>query len=99
MSRPRSKQPRKRVGGAAGAGGAATKPFDVWDAPSALPEVRAVTPATDPTSLLRSLGDAPLAARGLPVDEFLFRAVIKASQLAGSVAHLGGLYAPQDDDD
>ena len=98
MSRPRSKQPRKRVGGAAG-GAAAAKPFDVWDAPAAMPEVRAVTPATDPTSLLRSLGDAPLAARGLPVDEFLFRAVIKASQLAGSVAHLGGLYAPLDDED
>jgi hypothetical protein len=73
MSRPRAKQPRKRVSG--GAAGAAAKPFDVWDAPAPLPEVRAVTPATDPTSLLRSLGDAPLAARGLPVDEFLFRAV------------------------
>jgi hypothetical protein len=83
----------------AGASGGGPKAFDVWETPPELPAVRPVTPATDPTSLLRSLGDPPLAARGLPVDEYLFRAVIKASQLATGVAAAASLYAPSDDDD
>ena len=96
MSRPRAKPQRKRPSAAVGS---ATKSFDVWDTPAPLPEARPVTPVTDPTSLLRSLGDPPLAARGLPVDEILFRAVIKASQLAGGVAATANLLAPSDDED
>jgi len=99
VSRPRSKTQRKRPGGGGGGGGGGQKVFDLWETPPALPEVRPVTPAADATSLLRSLGDVPLAARGLPVDEYLYRAAIKASQLATGVAAAANLYAPAKDED
>ena len=75
MSRPRGKQIRR--GRPAG-----PKAYDVWQAPPALPDLKPVSPTTDPTALLRSLGDPPLSARGLPVEEYMYRVVVSASFLA-----------------
>ena len=33
---------------------------DIWHQPASLPDLEPVSPTTDPTALLRSLGDPPL---------------------------------------
>lgn len=97
MSRPRQKPQGRRHGKPAG-----PKAFDVWQTPPPLPEARPVVRIDDPvviTALLRSLGDPPLSARGLPVEEYLCRAVESAARMAKGLALSGGLLVDATDDD
>ena len=93
MSRPRNKQQGRRPRPAG------PTAFDVWLEPQPLPELKPVTSTADPTALLRSLGDPPLSARGLPVEEYLYRVAISASRLAAAVAGSAGLLVPHTDED
>ena len=55
MNRPaqRSGNQRRRAPGTRAA-------VDIWQQPAPLPELEPVAPTTDPTALLRSLGDPPI---------------------------------------
>ena len=56
-------------------------------------------PATDPTALVRSLGDPPLPGSG-PRAEIAIAAVVdRAAGLATALAATGGLLAESDDED
>jgi hypothetical protein len=97
VSRPRQKPQGRRHGKPAG-----PKAFDVWAPPPPLPEARPVPRIDDPvvvTALLRSLGDPPLSARGLPVEEYLCRAVESAARMAKGLALSVNLLAEPDDED
>lgn len=95
MSRPKGKPQGRRHGGKP----AGPKAFDVWAPAPPLPEAKPVVRVDDPvviTALLRSLGDPPLSARGLPVEEYLCRAVESAARMAKGLALSAGLLVELD---
>lgn len=98
MSRPKQKPQHRRHGGKP----SGPKPYDVWAPAPPLPEARPVRRVDDPvviTALLRSLGDPPLSARGLPVEEYLCRAVESAARMAKGLALSAGLLIEPEDDE
>jgi hypothetical protein len=93
MSRPRRKsqqgrRPKQKQ-----------KPLDLWRPVKALPEPEPITPAADPTALLRSLGDPPLPGQGAVAEHYLAAVVEKAAGLATALAMAGGLLAGEPTDD
>ena len=79
-----------------------TKPVDLWRPVPPLAEVRPITPASDPTALLRSLGEPPSPLPGA-AEIAVAQVVDRAAGLATALAAAGGLLAmpgdePDDDD-
>ena len=75
----------------------AHRPVDMWRPVPPLPPAEKVSPAPDPTALIRSLGDPPL--RFHEADHYLAAVVERAAGLAAALAASGGLLAPADDSD
>ncbi len=76
------------------------KPLDIWRPVPPLPDVAPIVPASDPTALVRSLGEAPLPAPGAPAEITIAAVVDRAAGLALALAAAGGLLAePATDDD
>jgi hypothetical protein len=74
----------------------ATRPAsDIWHEPAPLPELEPVAPATDPTALLRSLGEPPFAGT---TDVALHFAIVieRAAALASGLALSADLLADAD---
>jgi hypothetical protein len=89
VSGPKRKQPqsqRRRRQGSKGK----PKPVDLWRPVPPLPEVRPITPASDPTALLRSLGDPPSPMPGA-AEIAVAQVVDRAAGLATALAAAGGL--------
>jgi hypothetical protein len=85
----RRRQARKQAG----------KPVDLWRPVPPLAPAEPIVPATDPTALVRSLGDPPLPGSG-PRAEIAIAAVVdRAAGLATALAATGGLLAESDDED
>lgn len=98
MNQPRRKpqQGRRRGGG----GGGKPKSLDIWRPVPHLPEPEPVRPASDPTALLRSLGDPPLPGQGAVAEHYLAAVVERAAGLATALAASAGLLSmPGTDDD
>ena len=74
----------------------AHRPVDMWRPVPPLPPAEKVSPAPDPTALIRSLGDPPL--RFHEADHYLAAVVERAAGLAAALAASGGLLAPADDE-
>jgi hypothetical protein len=91
MSNAKRKQPqsqRRRRQGSKGK----QKPVDLWRPVPPLPEVRPITPAGDPTALLRSLGDPPSPMPGA-AEIAVAQVIDRAAGLATALAAAGGLLA------
>lgn len=81
----------RRAGAPAGAG-----PADFWKTtpnPGRPPEI---TPAADPTALLRSLGRPPLDQAG--ADRYLAAVADRAAGLATALAAVAGILASDEDE-
>jgi hypothetical protein len=75
------------------------KPVDLWRPVPPLADVRPITPASDPTALLRSLGEPPSPLPGA-AEIAVAQVIDRASGLATALAAAGGLLAmPGVDDD
>ena len=71
-------------------------PADFWRIPSKAAVPGPITPATDPTALLRSLGRPPLDHTG--ADRYLATVAQRAAGLATALAVAADILAGTDDD-
>ena len=67
------------------------KAVDIWHPVPQLPEPEPIRPATDPTAVLRSLGDPPLPGQGAVAEHYLAAVVERAAVLATALAASAGL--------
>ena len=95
MSQPRKRSQSRKRGG----GGAQAKPVDIWRPVPPLPEPALITPAADPTALLRSIGAPPLRARSDMAEAYLLAVSERAANLATALAAAADLLAPPPEDD
>jgi hypothetical protein len=78
----------------------AAKPVELWRAVPDLDEPDPVSPAPDPTLLLRSLGPPPLPGQGAVAEHYLAAVAGEAARLAKPLALSADLLAdPNADDD
>jgi hypothetical protein len=67
---------------------------DLWRDVPAPPAPGVVVPASDPTALLRSLGDPPLTGQSVMAGRYMAAVVQRAAGLATALAAAGGLLEP-----
>jgi hypothetical protein len=72
------------------------KPADLWAPVPELPPPAPIAPASDPTALLRSLGDPPLQGQGAVAGHYIGAFVERAAGLATALAAAAGLLASAD---
>lgn len=92
---------RRRGKGGGGGGNQKPRHAEIWQPVPALPDPTPIEPATDPRSMLRSLGDPPLAGQGAVAEHYIGAVVDRAAALATALAAAAGLLAeagPSDDD-
>ena len=87
-------QPRKRSNQRKRGGGGKAKPVDLWRPVPPVPDPDPITPAADPTALLRSIGAPPLRARSDMAEAYLITVAERAAGLATALAAAAGLYDP-----
>lgn len=76
------------------------RPVDLWRPVPQLPPVEPIRPASDPTAVLRSLGDPPLHGQGAAAGHYLAAVAERAAQIATALAAAGGVLAgPGDEED
>lgn len=90
-SRPRNNRNRRPQAGAK------PKPVDVWRPVAQLPDAEPITPAADPTAVLRSLGDPPLPGQGAVAQHYLAAVIERAAGLATALAAAAGLLGERAD--
>ena len=76
-----------------------TSTFDLWRPPPALPPPAKITPSSDPSLLIRSLGDPPLGNKSVLAGHYLAALVERAAGLATALAVSADLLATGDDAD
>jgi hypothetical protein len=67
------------------------KPVDLWRPVPELDEPKPIRPASDPTALLRSLGDPPLQGQGAVAEHYVAAVVERAAGVATALAAAAGL--------
>ena len=72
------------------------KPVDLWRPVPPLSDPAPIVPATDPTALVRSLGEPPLPGPGAMAELAIAAVVDRAAGLAAALALSGDLLAPTD---
>ena len=92
-------QGRRRQQGGRRRGGGGPKPGDIWRPVPRLPEPSPITPAKDPTALLRSLGDPPLPGQGQVAEHYLAAVIERAAVVATALAASAGVLASGDPDE
>jgi hypothetical protein len=80
-------------------GGRPRKTNDLWRPVPHLPAAEPITPAADPTALLRSLGDPPLQGQGQVAEHYIAAVIERAAMLATALAASAGLLAQPADED
>jgi hypothetical protein len=71
---------------------------DLWRAVPPAPEAQIITPAVDPTALVRSLGPPQLPGQTAYAEHYVAAVVERAAAMAGAVAAAAGVIAEPDDD-
>ena len=74
------------------------KPVDLWRPVPELEDPKPIRPATDPTALLRSLGDPPLPGQGAVAEHYVAAVVERAAGVATALAAAAGLLATDAED-
>ncbi|MEY2568894.1 MAG: hypothetical protein QOE35_3423 [Actinomycetota bacterium] len=69
------------------------KPIDLWRPVPELDAPEPIRPASDPTALLRSLGDPPLQGQGAVAEHYVAAVVERAAGVATALAAAAGLLA------
>jgi len=92
-------QGRRRQQSGRRRGGGGQKPGDIWRPVPRLPEPSPITPAKDPTALLRSLGDPPLPGQGQVAEHYLAAVIERAAVVATALAASAGVLASGDPDE
>jgi hypothetical protein len=94
-STPKGKNSRKRGGGR----GKTQKvdPAEFWNPVPQLPDPEPISLATDPTMVLRSLGDLPSYGQGQHTSHEIHRVLVRSSLLAGALADVAGLLETPDE--
>lgn len=75
------------------------KVVELWRPVPQLGAIEPIVPATDPTSLLRSLGSPPLQGQGAVAEHYLAAVIERAAGLATALAASADLLAAPADDD
>ena len=75
------------------------KSVDLWRPVPQLAEPEPIVPASDPTALLRSLGDPPLQGQGAAAGHYLAAVVERAAGLATALAATADLLAQPGDEE
>lgn len=75
------------------------KPNDIWRPVPQLAEPAPIVPASDPTAILRSLGDPPLPGQGAVAQHYLAAVVERAAGLATALAAAAGVLGQPADDE
>jgi hypothetical protein len=65
--------------------------LDIWRPVPHLPDPEPIRPSTEPTALLKSLGDPPLQGQGAVAEHYIAAVVERAAGLATAIAAAGGL--------
>ena len=89
MAAPRQNRSRRK----------ASKPVDMWRLVPEPPEPDDITPAVEPTALLRSLGDPPLHGQRVTAGHYLAAVIERAAALATGLAASADLLAPEPADE
>lgn len=79
----RRRQPAKRT------------PTDIWRDPGPLPDVEPVVPSNDPTALVRSLGEPPLANAEAVLLQYA-TVIERSASIAAALALSAGVLATDD---
>jgi len=74
----------------------ATKAVDLWRPVPAAPVPDDITPAADPTAVLRSLGNPPLAGQGTMADRHFALVIARAAGVATALAAAADLLSLPD---
>ena len=74
------------------------KPVDIWRPAPELPEATPIVPVTEPTAMIRSLGDPPLPDGSVVAGHYVAAVVERAATLATALAASAGLLNDEDDD-
>ena len=72
-------------------------PAEFWNPVPQLPDPESISVATDPTMVVRSLGDLPLYDQSQHASHEIARALVRASRLAGALADVAGLLEEPDE--
>jgi len=75
------------------------KPRGLWAAVPAPDPPAPITPVSDPSALIDSLGAPPLKGHSSIAEHYLAAVVERAAMLATGLADVAGLLAPSDDAD
>ncbi len=88
MNAPRRKRPAptRASGRPVDGRGPDNRPIDIWRPVAPLPDPAPIVPATDPTALLRSLGDPPLHSISVVAGHYLAAVLARAAGLATGLA-------------
>jgi hypothetical protein len=70
-------------------------PIDIWQEAGALPDVEPVIPSNDPTALVRSLGEPPLADAEAVLIQFA-TVIERSASIAAALALSAGVLASDD---
>lgn len=83
-----SPRPRKRGGANSGRSSSTIdqRVADLWRPPAPLPEVRPITPSTDASLVLRSLGDPPLGPKSVLAGHYLAALIDRSAGVAMALA-------------
>ena len=99
MNQPRRPQPQQRRRPnqtVSSLSPAAQKPTDIWRPVPQLPDPAPIVVASDPTALVRSLGDPPVPGKSVIAGHYIGAVVERAAGLATALAASVDLLATPD---
>ena len=82
---------RRKGQGRRRGGNQKAKPVDLWRPVPPLPDLERIKPVSDPTALVRSLGDPPLAGQDHTALESIAKVANRASKTAIALAYSADL--------
>jgi len=88
---PRRRNQNRKRGGGGGGGGGRPRSNDLWRPVPQLAPPAPITPASDATAVIRSLGDPPLIGQGAVAEHYLAAVVERAAGVATALAAAAGL--------
>lgn len=99
MSTRRRPRPSSASAAHAQGGVGDARATDFWRPPPPLPELRPIQPSSDPSLLIRSLGDPPLGAKSVLAGHYLAALLERAAGTAVALAVSADLLAKERDGD